>query len=201
MFHDRSLLGRCFPGFVLPVFGVLFCSVQIHTLNYWTVQSVVPSSLTGGVFECDIAHRPSVAVLCMLYKIRCNPMHPFNDALPVPYVPVRVTRSALVAHRYTYAPPCCRTLQYPSTFVLLSVSPWNDLADRWCRTGGFQEQGQCFFYGLSCPILTKVCYSFFPFLIFLSIDWYCGAGVFGLIGCTSLSLCLALPTSFINNNW
>ena len=44
--------------------------------------------LTGGVFERDIAHRRSVAVLCMLYKIRCNPMHPLNDALPGPYVPV-----------------------------------------------------------------------------------------------------------------
>ena len=26
------------------------------------------------MFECDIAHRRSVAVLCMLYKIRCNPV-------------------------------------------------------------------------------------------------------------------------------
>ena len=25
--------------------------------------------LTGGVFQCDISHRRSVAVLCMLYKI------------------------------------------------------------------------------------------------------------------------------------
>ena len=40
---------------------------------------------------------------------------------------------------------------------------------------------------------------FFPFLFFLSIGWYCGAGVFGLIGCTSLSLSLALPTFFNNN--
>ena len=40
--------------------------------------------LTGGVFECDIAHHESVPVLCMLYKIRCNPMHPLNGALPVP---------------------------------------------------------------------------------------------------------------------
>ena len=28
----------------------------------------------------------------------------------------------------------------------------------------------------------------FPFLLFLFIGWYRGAGVFGLIGCTSLSL-------------
>ena len=33
-------------------------------------------SLTGGVFQCDLAHRRSVAVLSMLDKIRCNPMHP-----------------------------------------------------------------------------------------------------------------------------
>ena len=57
--------------------------------------------LIVGVFESDIAHRLSVAVLCMLNKIRCNPMHPLNDALPGPYVSVRVTRGALVAHRYT----------------------------------------------------------------------------------------------------
>ena len=85
--------------------------------------------LTGGVIECDISSRRSVAVLCMLYKIRCNPMYPLDDALPGPYVPVRVTRGALVAHRYTYPPPRCRTSQYYRTFVLFAVSLWNDLAD------------------------------------------------------------------------
>ena len=61
--------------------------------RYCSVQSVAVSCarfLTGGVFfGCDIAHRRSVAVLCMLYKIRCIPMHPLNGALPGPYVPVR----------------------------------------------------------------------------------------------------------------
>ena len=85
--------------------------------------------LTGGVFEYNIAHRRSVAFLCMLYKIRCNPMHPLNGALPGPYVQVRVTRGSLVAHRYTYAPPRCRTLQYSRTFIPFSVSLWNDLAN------------------------------------------------------------------------
>ena len=65
----------------------------------------------------------------MLYKIRCNPVHPLNGALPGPYVPVRVTRDTLVAHRYTYAPPRCRTSQYRMTFIPLSVSLWNDLAN------------------------------------------------------------------------
>ena len=89
----------------------------------------MPVLLTGGVFECDISHRRSVAVLCMLYKIRCNSVHPLNGALPGPYVPARVTRGALVAHRYTYAPPRCSTLQYSRTFIAFSVFLWYDLAN------------------------------------------------------------------------
>ena len=56
-------------------------------------------------------------------------MHPLNGALPGPYMSVRVTRGALVAHRYTYEPPRCRTSQYSSTFIPQSVSLWNDLAN------------------------------------------------------------------------
>ena len=73
--------------------------------------------------------RLSVAALCMLNKIKCSPVHPLNSALPGPYVPVQVTHSALVAHRYMYAPPRGRTLQYSITFIPLTVSLWNDLAD------------------------------------------------------------------------
>ena len=35
---------------------------------------------------------------------------------------------------------------------------------------------------------------------YLSIGWYCGAGVFGLIGCISVSPSLALLTFFNNND-
>ena len=56
-------------------------------------------------------------------------MHPHYGALPVPYVPVRVTRGAVIAHRYTYVPPQCTTTQYRMSFILLSVSLWNDLGD------------------------------------------------------------------------
>ena len=69
--------------------------------------------LAGGVLNGNLSHRRYVAMLCMLYKIRCNPMHPLCGVLPVPYVPVRVTRGTLISHRYTYAPPRCRTSQYP----------------------------------------------------------------------------------------
>ena len=42
------------------------------------------SFLTGCVFEFDLAHRRYVAVLCMLYKIGCKPLHPLYGALSVP---------------------------------------------------------------------------------------------------------------------
>ena len=54
------------------------------------------------------------------------------------------------------------------------------------------------FYWPNCSIPTIMFYYFSLHL--LSFYRYCGAGVFGLIGCISRSLCLALPTSFNNNN-
>ena len=74
-----------FFGFGLPVLeycSAVWCSAADTHLN-----SAVSGALflTRGVFECDIAHRWSVAVLCLLYKIRCNPMHPLYGAIPVPY--------------------------------------------------------------------------------------------------------------------
>ena len=114
MFHDRLLLERCFRGFVLPVLeycSAVWCSAADTHLKLLDRAVRCARFLTGGVFECDIAHRRSVAVLCMLYKIRCYPVHPLYDALPGPYVPVRVTRGALIAHRYTDAPHRCRTSQ------------------------------------------------------------------------------------------
>ena len=56
-------------------------------------------------------------------------MNPLSGALHLPYVPVRVTSGALVAHTHSCAPPRCRTSQYRRSFVTLSVSLWNDLSD------------------------------------------------------------------------
>ena len=122
-------------GFCLASFGILFsvwCSAADTHLKL--LDRVVSGAcfLAGGVLNCELSHRRSVAVLCMLYKIRCNPMHPLCGALPVPHVPVRVTRGGLIAHRYTYAPPRCRTSQYRRTFIPISVSLWNDLVDSVC---------------------------------------------------------------------
>ena len=132
VFHDRLLLGRCIWDFVLSVLeycSAVWCSAVDTPLKLLDQAVSIARFLIGGVFECNIAHRRCVAVVCMLYKIRCNPMHPLDGALPGPYVTLRVTRDALVAHRYTYAPPRCRTSQYHMAFIPLSVSLWNDLAD------------------------------------------------------------------------
>ena len=120
VFHDRLLLGRCFRGSVLPVLeycSAVWCLAADTHLRLLDRVVSGASFLTGCVFDCDLSNRRSVAVLCMLYKIRCNPMHTLYGALPVPYVSVRVTRGAVIAHRYTYAPPRCRTSKYRRTFI------------------------------------------------------------------------------------
>ena len=132
IFHDRSLLVRYFWSFVLPVLEYCsagWCSTADSHLKL--LDRVVRSAgfLAGGVLECNLAHRRSVAELCMLFKIQSNPMHPLSGALLLPYVPACVTRGALVAHRHSFAPPRCRTSQYCRSFMPLSVSLWNDLSD------------------------------------------------------------------------
>ena len=119
------------PGFCPTRFGVLFCGVVLgyRYTHLKLLDRAVSGArfLTGGVFEFTFLIVDLLQFYrCMLYKIGCSPMHPLNDALPWPYVPVRVTRGAVVAHRYTYAPP---RMQYRRTFVPLSVFLWNDLAD------------------------------------------------------------------------
>ena len=120
VFNDRSLLLRSFWSFVLSVLE--YCSAVLSSAadsHHKLLDRVVRSAsfLAGGVLECNLAHRRSVAVLCMLFKIKSNPIHPLNGALPLPYVPARVTSGALVAHRHSFAAPRCRTSQYRRTFV------------------------------------------------------------------------------------
>ena len=74
VFHDRSQLERCFRGFVLSVLeycSAVWCSAADTHLKLLDLVVCGARFLTGGVFESDIAHRRYVAVLCMLYKIRC----------------------------------------------------------------------------------------------------------------------------------
>ena len=66
VFHDISLLVRCFLCFFLPVLE--YCSAvwsSAADTHLKLLDRAVSGArfLTGGVFECDIAHRRSVAVL------------------------------------------------------------------------------------------------------------------------------------------
>ena len=79
------ILGDAFGVLSCPFWSaVLQCGARlpIHTFKLRNRAVSGARFLTGGVFECDIANRRFVAVLCMLYKIRCNSMHPLNGALP-----------------------------------------------------------------------------------------------------------------------
>ena len=60
---------------------------------------------------------------------------------------------------------------------------------RWCGTGGFYEQVEWYFIGLSTRSI--FIFSCSTFLLFISMGWYCVAWVFWLIGCQSLSPGLA----------
>ena len=150
VFHNKLLIWRCFGDFVLPVLeycSAVWCPAAETHLKLLDRLASGACFLAGGVLSCNLSHRRSVAALCMLYKIRCNLMHPLCGALPVPYVPVRVTRGALIAHRYTYALPRCRTSQYRRTFILLSLSLWNYLVDPvfdGVKLAGFKSRSNAF---------------------------------------------------------
>ena len=114
----------------------------------------------------------------MLYKITCNPMLSLYGALPVPYVPVWVTRSAVIAHRYTYAPPRCITSQYSRIFLNLSISLWKYLSDPVFDGVGlasFKSRANAFSLAqLLAPFSSP---AIFPFSSFILWDWHCVVGL------------------------
>ena len=60
--NDTLLLLRCFRCFILPVLeycSAVWCSASDTHLNLPDREVIGASFLTGGVFECDLAHRQS----------------------------------------------------------------------------------------------------------------------------------------------
>ena len=130
VFHVRSLLGRCFRGFVLPVLescSAVWCSVVGTNLKLLDRAVSGARFLTGVVFDCDISHRRSVAVLCMCTLLMVLSLDRMCQRWLHAVLWSHI--GTLVAHRCTYAPPRCRTLLYSRTFTLFSVSLWYDLTD------------------------------------------------------------------------
>ena len=81
------------------------------------------------------------------------------------------------------------------------MSLWNELVDPvfdGVGLPGFKSRANAFLFASGASYLFVI--NCFPFLFYSQYVSIVGAGVFGLIGCTSLSPSLALQTSFNNNN-
>ena len=166
VFLNRSLPGTCFRGFVLPVLdyssAVLCPSAYIH-LKLLDRAVSGPSFLTGVVFECDIAHRRSVAVLCMLYKIGCDRLY---GALQLcrtcqcglhaaPWSHIGILLRLLKAETRSTEGPLF-TSQCPRETILLTLY-FDDVG-----LAGFKSKASAFFIGRSCsiPCCFLYCFSF-----------------------------------------
>ena len=104
------------PGFCPARFRVLFCSVVLGCRYTPLLDHVVSGAtfLSGGVIECDLAHRQrqpdAPSLWCSTCAICAGACY---------------TR-CVISHRSTYATRRCRTLQYSRTFIPRFVSLRND---------------------------------------------------------------------------
>ena len=160
VFHDRSLLGRCFFCFVLPVLeycSAVWCLAADTRLKLLDRAVSGARFLTVGVFECEIAHSRSVAVLCSCIRsgvTQCTRwMMRYLDHMcqcglhAVPWSHIGILTKLCATSLQNLAVPLdfCSPLSVPLEW---SCRP----RVRWCGTGEFQEQGQWFFIILSCSI-------------------------------------------------
>ena len=86
---------------------------------------------------------------------------------------MRVTRGAVIAHRYTYASPRYRTSQYHRTFISLSVSLLNDLGDPIFDVvglAGAQSWANAYLLAnLLAPFLSSTVFCFSSFILWVGI--------------------------------
>ena len=81
------------------------------------------------------------------------------------------------AHQYTYALPYCITSQYRRTFINLSVSLWNDLADPVFNGVGLA----CFKSRANAFCWPKLFYLYYRLLLFFPSSYFCPkVGIAGL---------------------
>ena len=169
---DRSLLGRCFRGFVLPVSkycSAVWCSAADTHLKLLERAISGARFLTGGVFECHISHRRSVAILCMLKRsavTRCT-------LLMVLYLDCICQRGlhavlsshiGTVMHRFTAEPCSTAGLLFPSRCPCgtILLTPYSMVWDwRVSRAGPMH---------LYWP---KLLYPYYSFLLFFPFSSLC----------------------------
>ena len=118
-------LYSCFVTYMQKKLWNLTRMHRLHVIPVWVQPQATDSAMLTAVM-CGVMRVTALCLWCLAFswqdfcQYMCQP--------PWPYVPAWVTHGALVAHRYTYAQPRCRTLQYSRTFINFSVSLWNDLA-------------------------------------------------------------------------
>ena len=150
-------------GFCLGNFGILFCSVVFGCRRHLKLLDRVVSGacfLAGGVLNCDLSHRRSVAVLCMLYKIRCNPAE--AQSFWISTCALCGSPGYMRCFDRTSVYFCVSPLQnlavpqefYSPLSISLEWSGWPRIW--WCWIGGFQEQVQCLLFSLSLPFLYRL---------------------------------------------
>ena len=141
--------------------------LPIHTLNYWTVQSVEPGFKLGVCLSVILLivdpWQPGVCFIrpgvtqCTLLMMLC-----LDRMCQCRLQAVLWSHIGTLMHRIAAKPRSTAGLfpsQCPSGMILLDHSR-GTLYTRLYGTGGFQEHGQCFFIDLSCSSPTIVFYYF-----------------------------------------
>ena len=142
---------RDVSGVCPACFGVLFCSVVLgcRYTPSTTLQCSqwCPFVNYRGVFEYDIAHCRSVAVLYMLIRSDVT-RFTLYIVIYLWFVYQCGLHAVLFSHIGTLMRPIAAE---PRSSAGPLYSPFNVSVERscwfcirWCGTGGFQEQGQCF---------------------------------------------------------
>ena len=147
------------------------CEATTLSMRYAATQGINGQSwcpfFNSVVFERDSVHRRSID---MLYKIRCNPMVLKTFNFHFIY-----TCAVFASSGYTQclgrtsvyicasSLPILTVPQDFYTIISVSVEQFCRPCIRWCGTGGFHEQGQCFFIGLSCSLPFCLLHTVFPF--------------------------------------
>ena len=185
MFHDRSLLGRCFRGFVLPVLE--YCSA-VWCLAADTHLKLVDRVVSGARFLTGVCLSVTLLIVDLrLYCVFCIRSGVTPCTLVMVLYLCRMCQSGFTrcsGRKSVYL--CASSLQriaVPQDLnFLLSVPQCS------CGTlAAFKIRANAFLFAYKqlYPFLSS---TIFPFLFFHSIFWFCEAGEFGWIGCRSLSI-------------
>ena len=178
VFDDRSLLERCFRGFVLPVLeycSAVWCSA-VHTHL-----KLLDRAVSGALFLAGVCLSVTLIIVDLLqfciYCIRSGVTR--CTLLMMPYLD-RMCQCRLHAVLWSHIGILMHRLAVPQDFcspVSVPVERSCRPRIRWCGTGGIQEQGKFLFIGLSSSIPTIVFYYFSPSLLSVYRLVLCGWGL------------------------